>query len=162
MKASGGILVYKRERDDCKVLLVHLGGPLWAHKDTWSIPKGELDAGEDHLTAARREFEEEVGLPVPDGTLIDLGTADRSRKTDFVWAVEGDLDLTKFSCNNFTMEWPPKSGQLQEFPENDAADWFSLEVARTKVFPSEWVFLERLGKYLQVTIPAEPEQQSLL
>jgi predicted NUDIX family NTP pyrophosphohydrolase len=154
--------MYKRERGEFMVLLAHPAGPVWGHKDIWTIPKGELDEGEDHIVAAKREFEEEVGLPVPEGALVDLGIHKVGNKTNFIWAVEGDIDVTKFTCNTFTMEWPPRSGVVQEFLENDRAEWFDLPVAQGKIFTNQVVFLQRLAKYLAVTIPAPPEQQSLL
>jgi predicted NUDIX family NTP pyrophosphohydrolase len=162
MKVAAGILMYKRERGEFMVLLAHPAGPVWGHKDIWTIPKGELDEGEDHIVAAKREFEEEVGLPVPEGALVDLGIHKVGNKTNFIWAVEGDIDVTKFTCNTFTMEWPPRSGVVQEFLENDRAEWFDLPVAQGKIFTNQVVFLQRLAKYLAVTIPAPPEQQSLL
>ncbi len=148
MKQSAGILVFRRMTQGVEVLLVHPAGPIWGHKDFWSIPKGELDDSEDHLSAARREFLEEVGMDVPAGDLIDLGEAKGSGKTNFVWAVEGDIDLSKFHCNDFTMEWPPKSGRLQSFPENDRAEWFSLETGRSKVFQNQAPFFDRLAAHL--------------
>jgi predicted NUDIX family NTP pyrophosphohydrolase len=162
MKISAGFLAYRWQGRLVEVLLVHPGGPFWARKDSWSIPKGELDEGEDKLTAAKREFLEEVGVAVPTGELMDLGSDKQGNKTNFIWAVEGDIDVTKFSSNSFTMEWPPKSGQLQEYPENDRAEWFSLEKAHKKIFKGQLVFLARLADQLGAIVPAEPEQQSLL
>lgn len=162
MKQSAGILVFSRVANGVEVLLVHPAGPIWAHRDFWSIPKGELDDSEDHLAAANREFLEEVGLEVPSGELITLGTAKASNKMNFIWAVEGDVDLAKFSCNTFTMEWPPRSGQLQKFPENDRAEWFPLVKAKQKIFKSQIVFLDRLAKQLQLRVPESPTQQALL
>jgi predicted NUDIX family NTP pyrophosphohydrolase len=133
------------------VLLVHPGGPLYAKKDeeVWSVPKGELDDDEDHLRAAYREFEEELGMPPPDSKPIDLGSVKlKSGKLVCVWAVEGDLELTDFKCNTFTMEWPPKSGRMQEYPECDRADWFGLDQARQKLHPGQHIFLDRLIEQL--------------
>jgi len=164
-KQSAGLLVFRRVKGGIEVLLVHPGGPFWGKKDTWSIPKGELEAGEDQKAAVAREFEEEVGAKPPAGKLIDLGTSKSSgSKTNYVWAVEGDVDLTKFKCNTFTMEWPPKSGQQQEFPENDRAAWFDLASAKSKLFKSQVGFVDKLAEILGVTveIKPEPEQQSLL
>jgi predicted NUDIX family NTP pyrophosphohydrolase len=163
-KQSAGILVFRRTADTVEVLLVHPGGPFWAKKDTWSIPKGELEADEDLLSAAVREFEEEVGFKPPEGQRISLGEAKQSGKTNYIWAVEGDADLKRFKSNTFTMEWPPKSGQEQEFPENDRARWFDLAAAQGKVFKNQTGFIERLAETLGTTIEvnAKPEQQSLL
>ncbi len=159
MKQSAGILVFRHESGSVEVLLVHPAGPIWGHKDFWSIPKGELDNDEDHLAAAEREFLEEVGLEVPKGVLIDLGSAKATNKTNFIWAVEGEIDVTRFQCNDFTMEWPPKSGQMQQFPENDKAAWFRLEAAKTKLFQNQTVFIDRLADHLGAVIP---QQQELL
>lgn len=138
---------------------------MWAGRDSWSIPKGEVEVSEDHLTAARREFHEEVGVPVPDGELIDLGSERQSgNKTNFVWAVQGDFDLINFHSNTFTMEWPPKSGEYQEIPENDKAAWFDLVVAKQKLFKSQTVFIDRLAAALGQGLAEPPtaEQQTLL
>jgi predicted NUDIX family NTP pyrophosphohydrolase len=154
MKQSAGILAYQKENDGTYVLLVHPAGPIWAHKDLWSIPKGRLEIGEDHLSAAKREFLEEVGLPVPIGPLIDLGSSLVGSPMNFVWAVEGEVDVSKFACNTFTMEWPPKSGVIQEFLENDRAEWFPLAIAADKIFQTQRIFLERLADW----ISAQPSQ----
>lgn len=149
-KTSAGILVYKRLSQDISVLLLHLGGPIWASKDCWTIPKGEVEPGEDELAAAKREFLEEVGLAVPLGHLIDLGSISQSLyKTNHIWAVESDIDITKFVCNRFVMEWPPKSGQKQSFLECDRAQWFSLNTAREKIMASQSRFLDFLKHTLQ-------------
>jgi predicted NUDIX family NTP pyrophosphohydrolase len=120
MKPSAGILVFKpnKDNDGYLVLLAHPGGPLWGHKHKWTLPKGVLDENEDHLVAAYREFEEEIGMLPPSGKLIDLGSIKDGAKTNFIWAIEGDIDLENFSCNTFTMEWPLHSGIMGEFPEN--------------------------------------------
>lgn len=152
MKQSAGLLVFRRSADRAEVLLVHPAGPIYGHKDTWSIPKGELDGDENHLAAAYREFEEEVGVVPPTGELIDLGTHKQTNgKLNFIWAVQGDIDVTQFSSNNFTMEWPPKTGQIQEFPENDRAAWFDIVAARPKIFASQGVFIYRLIAHLGLT-----------
>jgi predicted NUDIX family NTP pyrophosphohydrolase len=164
-KQSAGILVFRKATGGFEVLLVHPGGPFWVRKDTWSIPKGQLEADEELLSGARREFEEEVGLPAPDGSLIDLGGIKQSGgKTNFIWAVEGDTALKLFKSNTFTMEWPPKSGQQQEFPENDRAAWFDLATAKSKIFKDQTGFIDKLAEELNLTIETktEPEQQSLL
>lgn len=163
-KHSAGLLVFRRNADSVEVLLVHPGGPFWARKDSWSIPKGELEEDEELQSAAAREFTEETGFPPPAGELIGLGEARQGSKLNSIWAVEGDVDLKQFKSNTFTMEWPPKSGQEAEFPENDRAAWFDLATARTKLFKYQTAFLDRLAEALQVTIAAKvaPEQQSLL
>jgi len=169
-KQSAGILVYRRRSDDqIEVLLLHLAGPLWAKKDKWHFPKGQLEEGEDALTAAKREFHEEVGIPVPDSELIDLGEAKQGPKTNRIWAIENDVDLSKFpstiESNTFEMEWPPHSGHTQTFPENDRAQWFPMTQARDKVFAGLVVFFERLAEHLgqtQTETPSPPTQQSLL
>lgn len=160
---SGGILLFRKQGDDLEVLLAHPAGPIWSKKDFWSIPKGELDEGEDHLSAAKREFQEEVGVPVPNNPPIDLGTARQSnRKLNYIWAVEGDMDPQDFSSNSFTMEWPPKTGQMQEFPENDRVNWFPLAVARQKIFKSQQDFIDRLATHFGLEIVSDEQQQSLL
>jgi predicted NUDIX family NTP pyrophosphohydrolase len=129
------------------VLLVHPGGPFWAKKDAgaWSIPKGEyVDGEEDPLACARREFEEELGTPAP-GDLVPLGEVrQKSGKRVTAWAAAGDLDPTGVASNTFTMEWPPRSGRMQEFPEIDRAAWFALDEAREKINPAQAAFLDRL------------------
>jgi len=146
-RTSAGILLYRRRPDGPEVLLGHMGGPFWATKDdgAWSIPKGEHDADEDPLAVAHREFEEELGSPVPAGHLVPLGAVRvTSAKVLAVWAVEGDLDATATRSNTFELEWPPRSGRLQEFPEIDRAAWFGLPEARTKLLKGQVPFLDRL------------------
>jgi predicted NUDIX family NTP pyrophosphohydrolase len=129
------------------VLLVHPGGPFWAKKDAgaWSIPKGEyVEDEEDPLACARREFEEELGTPPPDD-LVPLGEVrQRSGKRVTAWAAAGDLDPAGIASNTFTMEWPPRSGRMQEFPEVDRAAWFALDEARERINPAQAAFLDRL------------------
>ncbi|MEU4649387.1 NUDIX domain-containing protein [Nocardia fluminea] len=148
---SAGVLVFRRGEAGIEVLLGHMGGPLWAKKDTsaWSIPKGEYVPGEESaLDAAGREFIEELGLPVPEGEWIDLGEVSyRSgarRKYLTVWAVEGDLDPADVQPGTFEMEWPPRSGRVAEFPEIDRADWFDPATAAGKLGKGQRPFLERL------------------
>jgi predicted NUDIX family NTP pyrophosphohydrolase len=162
MKTRAGILVYKKENNEIKVLLAHMGGPFYTNKDAgaWDIPKGEFE-GENGLSAAHREFEEEIGQPAPIGEALDLGTVKNSGKVVMIWAVGGDLDVSKITSNKFQMEWPPKSGKLQEFPEVDKADWFSLPEASIKIVKSRHIFLDRLADRLNVKIEAKPEQPSL-
>ena len=122
VKRSAGLLVWRRTPDGIEVLLGHPGGPLFAKKDTWTIPKGEYDGTEEPLAAARREFAEELGLPAPPGPVVALGEVkQRGGKLVTIWAVEGDLDATLARSNLFSMQWPPRSGKWQEFPELDRA-----------------------------------------
>ena len=124
---SAGLLLYRQPAGELEVLLVHPGGPLWARRDlgAWSIPKGEYGPEEDPLTAARREFLEELGSPPPDGELLDLGEIrQRSGKLVRAWALAADFDATRIKSNLFSMQWPPRSGQMREFPEVDRAQWF--------------------------------------
>jgi len=163
LKQSAGILVFRRTNDIPEVLLAHPAGPFWSKRDSWSIPKGELDDDEDHLAAAEREFIEEVGLDIPEGPLIDLGVVKQSNdKFNYIWAVEGDPDLANFYSEPFTMEWPPKSGVMQEFPEMDKVAWFELAVAKQKLFKNQIEFIDRLATHLQIELPPTSTQQSLL
>jgi predicted NUDIX family NTP pyrophosphohydrolase len=128
---------------------VHPGGPLWARRDAgvWSIPKGEYPADEDPLTAARREFAEEHGSAPPDGDALALGEVkQRSGKRVVAWALRGDLDVAAAVSNTFEMEWPPRSGRRQSFPEVDRAAWFSLADAREKLNPAQVALVERLAQ----------------
>ena len=147
-KRSAGILLHRHGQDGREVLLVHPGGPFWAKRDdgAWSIPKGEYEDGEDPQAAARREFEEELGSPLPEGAeLRELGEVkQKNRKVVAAWAVEGDLDASAAHSNTFEMEWPPRSGRRQEFPEIDRAEWFPLARAREKLLPAQAAFLDRL------------------
>jgi predicted NUDIX family NTP pyrophosphohydrolase len=146
-KRSAGILVFRLDAGAPRVLLVHPGGPLWARRDlgAWSIPKGEVDDGEDPLACALREFAEELGSPAPAGPRIDLGTIrQKGGKVVQGWAVEGDLDPDALRSGTFTMEWPPRSGRTQEFPEVDRAAWFGVEEARERLLPAQVELLDRL------------------
>jgi len=146
-RTSAGILLYRLRPAGPEVLLGHMGGPFWAKKDdgAWSIPKGEHGPDEDPLAVAHREFEEELGSPVPAGTLVSLGSVKvTSAKVLTVWAVEGDLDATATRSNTFELEWPPRSGRMQEFPEIDRAAWFGEAEARTKLLKGQVPFLDRL------------------
>jgi predicted NUDIX family NTP pyrophosphohydrolase len=150
-KRSAGILLYRRPNGEPEVLLVHPGGPYWEKKDlgAWSIPKGEYDDAEDPRACALREFEEELGERPPEGELAALGTAKQSGgKVVTAWAVEGDLDPAGARSNTFTLEWPPRSGVMREFPEVDRADWFTLDDAHRRINPAQAVFLERLREEL--------------
>jgi predicted NUDIX family NTP pyrophosphohydrolase len=144
---SAGVLLYRVSAErGCEVLLGHMGGPFWARKDdgAWSIPKGEYGPGDDPLACARREFEEELGSPVPAAELVPLGEVRASGKVLTVWCAEGDLDAAACRSNTFTLEWPPRSGRLQEFPEMDRAAWFPLAEARAKVVKGQLPYLDRL------------------
>ena len=146
-KTSAGILLFRKANDGIEVLLGHMGGPFWARRDdgAWSIPKGEYEPPEDALAAARREFTEELGLPVPPGELIELGEAKQSGgKIATIWAIEGDLDPDAVVPGTFEMEWPPRSGRQQAFPEIDRAAWFSLDLAEQKIVSGQRPFLDRL------------------
>jgi predicted NUDIX family NTP pyrophosphohydrolase len=146
---SAGILLYRPRGDTFEVLLVHPGGPFFATRDlgAWSIPKGEYGPGEDPLTAAHREFEEELGSPPPHGPVIDLGQVRlKSSKLVRAWAMAGDLDVTTLRSNTCELEWPPRSGATIEIPEVDRAEWFSLPEARRRINPAQVALLERLTR----------------
>ena len=151
MARSAGILLYRLRDGVPEVLLVHPGGPYWANKDAgaWSIPKGEHGDEEDAQACALREFEEETGTRLPEEALADLGTARlKSGKRVSAWAVEGDLDADVITSNEFELEWPPRSGRMQTFPEVDRAGWFRLDDAREKLNPAQAAFLDRLSELL--------------
>lgn len=149
MKHSAGILVFRRTEAGPEVLLVHPGGPFWAKKDAhaWSMPKGEFEADEDPLAAARRELSEETGF-VPEGAPSDLGVRTASGKAIHAWAVEGDWDPARLQSNRFTIEWPPRSGEMRSFPEVDRAEWFDLATARRKIHKGQLAFLGALEALL--------------
>jgi len=150
-KLSAGIVLYRRRGQGIEVLLVHPGGPFWAKKDegAWSIPKGEYLEGEDPLTVAKLEFYEETGTEVR-GPCVALTPAKQpSGKIITAWAVEGDLDPTAFRSNTFSMEWPPKSGQVQSFPEVDRVLWCDLALARKKLLIGQRVLLDELDQLVK-------------
>lgn len=150
-QSSAGILLHRAGIAGRELLLVHPGGPYWARKDAgaWSIPKGELDGDEDPRTCARREFAEETGTRLPEGELADLGAVKlKSGKLVYGFAAEGDLDPATLASNTFTLEWPPRSGRMQAFPEVDRADWFGLDAARAKLNPAQAAFVDRLEALL--------------
>jgi predicted NUDIX family NTP pyrophosphohydrolase len=156
---SAGLLLYRTTSAGLEVLLAHPGGPFWARKDegVWSVPKGEYEEGEDALAAARREFAEETGLPLPPGRPRPLGeVTQRGGKRVTAWALEGDLDLTGATSNTFEMEWPRGSGRRAEFPEVDRIEWLPLDRALTKIIPAQTAFLERLGQALAEAGPGKP------
>lgn len=146
-KHSAGILLYRGAGSELELLLVHPGGPFWANKDegAWSIPKGEYAADEDPLVAAKREFAEELGSAPPEGPYLDLGNvAQPGHKTIVAFAAEGDFDPASLKSNVFELEWPPKSGRTQSFPEVDRAGWFAPEAARHKILGRQMPFIDRL------------------
>ena len=148
MKQSAGILLFRDRAGRLEVLLVHPGGPFWAKKDAgaWTIPKGAIEEGEEPLAAARREFEEETGTR-PVGEALPLSPRRQpGGKLVLAWAVRGDLDATAVTSTSFTMEWPPRSGRQQEFPEVDRAGWFALDEARVKILKGQAPFLDDLQR----------------
>jgi len=148
MKTSAGLLLYRDAAGRLEVLLVHPGGPFWAKKDAgaWSIPKGEIGEGEDPLAAAKREFEEETGTR-PTGEAIALAPRRQAGgKVVHAWAVRGDLDPAALKSTTVTLEWPPRSGRRQEFPEVDRAAWFTLDEAREKILKGQAPFLHDLER----------------
>jgi predicted NUDIX family NTP pyrophosphohydrolase len=144
------VLLYRRSANGVEVLIGHMGGPFWAKKDAggWSIPKGEYGEGEEAFAVALREFEEELGSPCPADDFTPLGEVKAGGKTLTVWAAEGDLDVDAVVSNTFELEWPPRSGRMQEFPEIDRAAWFDVENARAKVVTGQRPFLDRLMELL--------------
>jgi predicted NUDIX family NTP pyrophosphohydrolase len=148
---SAGIVLHRGRGESLEVLLVHPGGPVWARRDAgvWSIPKGEYGDDEDPLAAARREFAEELGASPPDGEARELGEIrQKSGKRVVAWALPGDLDAERIRSNTFSMQWPPRSGRMQEFPEVDRAQWFGLDEAREKLNPAQVPLLDRLVESL--------------
>jgi len=146
-KRSAGILLFRGRGAQLRLLLVHPGGPFWAKKDlgAWSIPKGEHEEGDVSLAVARREFQEELGEPAPAGDAIELGELVQPRRKRIVaFAIEGDFDPSRLKSNLFELEWPPKSGRRQSFPEVDRAEWFTLDEAREKILPGQRPFIDRL------------------
>jgi predicted NUDIX family NTP pyrophosphohydrolase len=150
-RTSAGILLHRRGDTGREVLIGHMGGPFWARKDeaAWSLPKGEYGADEDAFDVALREFEEELGSPVPASEFVPLGEIRQSGgKVLTVWAAEGDLDADATNSNTFELEWPPRSGQVQEFPEIDRAAWVTVDVARAKLVKGQVPLLDRLLEVL--------------
>ena len=149
-KESAGLVLFRRTHGQPEFLLVHPGGPLWKNKDrgVWSIPKGEVQPGEDRLAAAQREFEEELGFK-PAGPFISLTPIrQKAGKMVHAWAVEGDWDPGELRSNRFALQWPPRSGKFQEFPEVDQAAFYSLDSARTRINPAQLALLEELASKL--------------
>ncbi len=152
MKISAGILLF-RKRSSIEFFLVHPGGPFWKNKDVgwWTIPKGEISASEEPLTAALREFEEETGLKVK-GNPIQLNPIkQKAGKLVMAWAVEGDIDPLKIHSNSFEIEWPPRSGKMKSFPEVDKAGWFDLATAKIKILPAQVGLLEEVAGWGMVS-----------
>jgi predicted NUDIX family NTP pyrophosphohydrolase len=150
MKKSAGILLFRKNNAVTEVLLVHPGGPFWKNKDlgSWSIPKGEFTDEETALAAAKREFKEETGITITE-ELLTLGTTkQKGGKLIYAWAVEKNIDAAAVKSNSFEMEWPPKSGRLQSFPEIDKAQWFSPEEAMHKINSSQAGFITQLQALL--------------
>ena len=149
-RQSAGLLLFRNTSGALEVLLVHPGGPFWSRKDdgAWTIPKGEFSPAEPPLQAALREFEEETGAAVT-GPFLELQPRRQAGgKTIYAWAVRGDFDPTGLKSNTFTVEWPPRSGRVQTFPEIDRAAWFSLEQARLKILKGQAPFLDELESVL--------------
>ena len=147
---SCGILIYRFTESRLQVLLVHPGGPFWKNKDNgaWSIPKGIYESDEKPLDAAKREFGEETGFEM-DGEFIDLGEAKQpNRKIIHTWASEMDIDTSKLVSNKFTLEWPPNSGRINQYPEVDRGQYFDLNLAKKKILKGQLVFIDRLAKEL--------------
>jgi predicted NUDIX family NTP pyrophosphohydrolase len=150
-KKSAGILMYRLRKDVLEVLLVHPGGPYWAKKDigSWSIPKGEYTDTKDPFNVAKREFEEETSFQV-DGDFTPLTPLEQpSGKIVSAWTVEGDCDASKIKSNTFLMEWPPRSGKKQEFPEVDRGEWFTTDMAKKNLLKGQVGFIEELCKLLK-------------
>ncbi len=149
-RVSAGLILFRRTPAGVEVLLVHPGGPLWAKRDlgAWSIPKGEVEEGEELLSAARREFAEELGF-APAGEFLSLGSIkQKGGKTVHGWAVEGDCDPAICRSNTFKMQWPPRSQTWVEFPEVDRAEFFSLAAAREKINPGQAPLLDQLERLI--------------
>jgi len=152
-KQSAGILLYKFDKDDLKVLLVHPGGPMHVNRDigVWSVPKGEYADGEDALSAAKREFEEETGQSIASKQFMSLGSVkQKSGKIVIAWAAEGELDINNIVSNTCTIQWPPRSKRMIEIPEVDRAEWFDIETAKEKINPAQIAFIDRLTEQLDV------------
>jgi predicted NUDIX family NTP pyrophosphohydrolase len=149
-KKSAGILAFRKEKEYYRVFLVHPGGPFWKNKDlnAWSIPKGEFDESEEPLSAARREFNEETGYEIS-GDFFELEPVKQSGgKIIYSWAVETNIDATEIRSNKFKLEWPPKSGKIEEFPEVDKGGWFTFNEAENKIIKGQIPILKQLATKL--------------
>jgi predicted NUDIX family NTP pyrophosphohydrolase len=151
VRTSAGLLLFRHTDDGPEVLLGHMGGPFFARRDAgaWTVPKGEYEPdSESAWDAARREFQEELGLPPPDGKAVALGEVRQTNgKVVTAWAIEADLDPATVVPGLFSMEWPPKSGQMREFPELDRVEWFGLDRARSVIVKAQAAFLDRLAEH---------------
>lgn len=150
---SAGLLLFRNAGGDVQILLGHPGGPFWINRDSgaWTIPKGLIAPGESPLEAARREFAEETGHH-PNGKSLPLGDAKQpGGKVVHIWAVQGDWDAKRLRSNTFQMEWPPKSGRQQTFPELDRASWFPISEARQKILKGQAIFIDRLLEVIRNT-----------
>jgi predicted NUDIX family NTP pyrophosphohydrolase len=150
-RLAAGILLYRFRAGALEVFLVHPGGPFWQNKDAgaWSIPKGEVEAGSDLLATAQREFHEETGSHVSGEFVALTPLRQKSGKLVHAWAVMGDIDASSIVSNSFSLEWPPRSGRQQEFPEVDRGEWFAMPAALEKILPGQHGFLDELQAYLQ-------------
>ncbi|MGW4753964.1 NUDIX domain-containing protein [Streptomyces chartreusis] len=149
-RRSAGLLLFRRTDAGLEVLLGHMGGPFFAKRDAgaWTVPKGEYEPDEPAWDAARREFQEELGLPPPDGEALPLGEVRQTGgKIVTVWAIEADIDPATVVPGTFRMEWPPRSGRTQEFPELDRVEWLDLDRAREVVVKAQAAFLDRLAEH---------------
>jgi predicted NUDIX family NTP pyrophosphohydrolase len=154
VRIRAGVLLFRRREERLEVLLAHPGGPYFAARDHghWTIPKGEPDPDEPLIDAARREFVEETGLPAPDGSLIELGSiTQKGGKVVHAWALEGDLDPDTAHSNVVELEWPPRSGRRQSFPEIDRVAWFSPEEAIQRIKEAQIPLIRRLEEVLSRT-----------
>lgn len=151
-KQSAGILLYRRRPGGIEFLLVHPGGPFWTKKDegAWSIPKGEYKADEDPLQAALREFEEEIGVRPEGDAVLLTPVRQKGGKVVSAWGLEGDVDPGSIRSNTFSMEWPPRSGRMQSFPEIDRAEWLTLEQASARINAAQLPLLEELACKLSI------------
>lgn len=160
-KSSAGLLLFRR-RGGLEIFLVHPGGPLWAKKGAgaWSIPKGEFEEGEDPLQVAKREFTEETGFPI-DGEFRQLDALKQpGGKIIHAWSIEADCDASRVRSNLFSMEWPPKSGRMQSFPEVDRAEWFTIPEARKRIIAGQVGFVDQLTSRLRLANRQQPQSSN--
>lgn len=162
-KLSAGVVLYRHGDRGLEIFLVHPGGPFWAKKDVgaWSIPKGEYAEDEDAFAAAKREFREETGFDVPRGQASELGNVKYGNKILTAWSMEGSLDARRVNSNTFTMEWPPKTGRKQEFPEVDRAGWFPPAIAKQKLVKGQVELVDRLCEQLDVSADEAQNQSQM-
>jgi predicted NUDIX family NTP pyrophosphohydrolase len=148
-KTSAGLLLFRRKHGELQVLLAHPGGPFWASRDdgAWSIPKGEVASGEEALDAAMREFQEETGFVVTGAFRALTPLRQRGGKVIHAWAVQGDCDPASLRSNTFSLEWPPRSGRIEKFPEIDRAAWFPVSEATRRIVPGQAGFLRELAAF---------------